>query len=309
MRFDVSELKERQTCKRKWQFSSRNAFHMRSRIPNENLTFGSLFHECLASLYMGGNMDRVIEQGLRECQHNPTQQKILRKMLEGYCENVLPEDLERFQVLDIERSVKFYIPELLVLNSDDTIDEDESVHVCGSIDALVLDRQTKELFGLEHKSAKKLREKVLIIMDEQPRTYYIQLMYEVERMNKEKFKDDTGYMGPYTVGGIYINEVQKLQTKFAHQRTLCRYSQREIDLFWKKLIAVGRSIQKDAHSGEDAIPSPGYMSCQMCDYSEICEVIGFGDCNKEAILEEFAEEFEVREHDHLDEKSERKISG
>lgn len=314
MRFDVSELKELQLCPRRWRFSSRNAFHMRPKVPNENLTFGSLFHECLATLYLGGDLDKVLAQAMRELSYSQTKQKIMDNMLRGYCDNVLPGDLERFQVLDIERSVKFYLPNHIVTQYDPNgliigVDEEKSVHVCGSIDAIVLDRKTHEVFGLEHKSAQKLRSKINIVMDEQPRTYYIQLQLIAQQMTFGKFKDDQGYEGPYEVGGIYINEVQKLQKKFAHQRTLCKYSDAEIDRFMLYLEQTADRLQALSKGQVVPCPTPSYMGCQMCDYSDICEHIGFNLEDKEAIMDEFQEEFEVRTVDHLDEKSERKIEG
>jgi hypothetical protein len=47
----------------------------------------------------------------------------------------------------------------------------------------------------------------------------------------------------------------------------------------------------------------------MCDYSSICTTYGYGELNKALVLEEFVEEFEVRDVDHLDEKAERRIEG
>ena len=52
-------------------------------------------------------------------------------------------------------------------------------------------------------------------------------------------------------------------------------------------------------------PEPSYMKCNLCGFRDVCEHYGYSTPTEEEILSEFAEEIEVREFDHLDEKVER----
>ena len=55
------------------------------------------------------------------------------------------------------------------------------------------------------------------------------------------------------------------------------------------------------------VPSPSYMGCSMCDYKTICETYMYGTLDKDTVIEEFKEEFKVREVDHLEEKEDRSV--
>ena len=50
---DVSEIKEFRHCKRKWQLSSRNSFHLTPCVTPPAFKMGTVFHECLHKLYLG----------------------------------------------------------------------------------------------------------------------------------------------------------------------------------------------------------------------------------------------------------------
>lgn len=308
MRFDVSEMKTVNECGRKWELSSRNAYHMRPKVTNPNLFFGSLFHECLHTLYLGGNIDKVINQAVKECQGDPTQQKVIEAMLRGYYDEVLLHDLEEYKVLDIEHRVDFYLPDFIVFADEigGEIDENESTKVCGSIDMICLRKSDNTIWGFEHKTASKFRPDIYVAMDEQPRVYYIELVQYVNRLNEKAGE------AKYKVGGIYINEVKKVQRKFEYMRRACVYSEVQQAKFMERLNAAAMRIhdmRMGLEHGCGCHMNPGYMSCSMCDYAAICQTYGYADLDKEAILDEFAEEFEVRECDHLDEKTERKIEG
>lgn len=308
MRFDVSEMKTILDCGRKWQLSSRNAFHLRPKVMNPNLFFGSLFHECLHTLYMGGDIDKVVAQAIHECRGDLTQQRTIEAMLRGYATRVLPKDLEKYRVLDIEHSVNFYLPHFIEKNEDGTIDDEKSIRVCGSIDMICADKKTNEVWGFEHKTAAKFRPDVYLIVDEQPRVYYVELCNYVQHLNGDyyaKYKEP----GPYTVGGIYINEVRKVQKSFDYLRRSCTYSAEQIDKFMYQLELAGSRIKYFRENPEACEMHPSYMGCTMCDYSSICSTYGYESLDKIDILDEFAEEYEVREVDHLDEKVERRIEG
>lgn len=302
MRFDVSELKTANECGRKWMYSSRNAMHLRPKVQNDNLFFGSLFHECLHALYLGGNPDKIVEQAVRECQGDITMQKVITAMIRGYATEVLPDDLERYRVIDIEHSVHFTTS---VIDPKDG----KPIEVCGSIDMVCIEKVTNLVWGFEHKTCSKFRPDIYIMLDEQPRTYDIELQKFADALNKEyemKFHEP----GPYKVGGIFINEVKKVQRKFEYKRSKCCYSSIERENFKKKLDRMAAHLL-EMREGNDGLCecSPGYLKCQMCDYASLCLTYRDMEVDLPELLEEFAEEYEVRECDHLDEKVERRIEG
>lgn len=306
MRFDVSELKTLTECSRKWQLSSRNAYHLKPRFINNNLAFGSLFHECLHAMYLGGDIGKIIAQAKRECV-DEVQRRVIENMLTGYYTQVYSKDKKHYQVLDIEHSVNFYVLEMLHID-DLSIDEENSIQVCGSIDMICLDTRDNKIYGFEHKTASKFRPDIYLAVDEQPRTYYIELLKFVNEYNRKHAATNSEFV-PVEIGGIFINEVKKNQRNFEYCRRLCKYSEAEIRKFKHKLQDVGLRIQRLRRGEEEPELEPSYMGCQMCDYQAICQLYGYNDLDKSTVLEEFQEEFEVREVDHLDEKLERRIQG
>lgn len=297
MKFDVSEMKVAQDCSRKWQLSSRNAFHLKPRAPKPNLHFGTVFHECLASLYLGADPDKVVDFGVGECL-DIVQEKVMRNMVEGYIDNILEDDLEEYDVLDIEHSVGFYLPEFFIPGN-----LEESIKVVGSIDMIAVRKADNVVFGFEHKTCAKFRTDLYNMVDEQPRVYFLELLKYVEELNKFYPTEN------FTLGGIFINEVQKVQRKFSHKRTLCNYTPAECAKFYQKLLKAAGRIQALTRGDEQPTCEPGYMTCQMCDYAEICGLYGYEDVEFDVMMEEFAEEFAPRDTDHLDEKLPRGVFG
>ena len=322
MKFDVSEMKTLNECGKKWQLSSRNAFHLKPKTANNNLFFGSLFHECLATMYLGGDLDKIVTQAVKECEGDPPMQRTIEKMLRGYYDEVLREDLDNYIVLDIEKSVNIPLPELQVFNDDGTLDEEKSIRVAGSVDMVALEKETFEIWYFEHKTCSKFRPDVYFVLDEQPRTYFIDLISYVAMMN---LRADEGKLPisfyqvlglevgaplpEFRIGGVYINEVKKLSTKFEYMRRPCKYSDVQVGRFYSTLVKTGQRLKALKEGRTTACASPGYMSCTMCDFASICSTYGYEDVELDELLEEFQEEFEVRTVDHLDEKAERKIEG
>ena len=68
MRVDVSEIKTFKSCRRQWQLSSRNKFHMRPIVTPPQFALGTIFHESLAQLYLGVPYEKVMEMVRREMQ-------------------------------------------------------------------------------------------------------------------------------------------------------------------------------------------------------------------------------------------------
>lgn len=302
MRVDVSEIKCRRECSRKWALSSRNYYHMKPKTESPNLRFGSIFHEGLAGLYLSGGdqskIDATIDRSVQLLEGDIDLQKTMANMLTGYSVNVLPADLERYDVLDIEHKFCFSLPEDLIGPGEEWARE---LEVCGSIDMILLDKQTNCIVGFEHKSCKNFRTEFYNVMDEQPRTYYIALGRYIEKYNKAK---GTSYKN----GGIYVNETRKLKTRFEHSRLdAILYTDEECRKFLEGFKRTAEQIYfaPKQYSSQLPAPEPSYLKCNMCDFRSVCEHYGYRAPAKQDILEEFAEEVEIREFDHLDEKVQR----
>lgn len=310
MRVDVSEIKTYKSCKRKWKLSSRNGFHLRPRVTPKAFHLGTLFHEALHSLYLGVDLEKVMEVIKREKTEDDV---ALLAMVPGYAKEVLPGDLERFKVLDIEHKFAFN-----PCTSDGEI-IDPDLTVCGSIDMIVLEKDTNKIYGFEHKTAKNFRDATFLWMDEQPRVYTFALQLyvnEYNRKQREKYELEIADLEsgkvqmpeepiPATLGGIYINEVRKLLRKFDYQRTLCEYPKDDLDNFMEAFFGVCCACKHSVDTEDVAAPSPSYFGCQMCDFRGVCATYMYSTLDKDEVIEEFQEEFEVREEDHLDEKVER----
>lgn len=298
MKIDVSEVKTFKNCRRQWLFTSRNRYHLRAKAPLSALHTGTLFHEALHALYLGSELNKVMEWVRREMINDGD--TCLLAMIPGYYKNVLEADLERFQVLDIEH--KFEIQPL----------EGVDIQICGSIDMIVLEKATNKIFGFEHKTAKNFRDTSFLWMDEQPRVYTVALQQYVDQLNAKQYEEWTAAGAsaeakptPYRLGGIYINEVKKLLRDFKYQRTLCTYPEEDLQNFFEKFLGTCCAIQHVATSSEDVTPTPSYFSCSICAFRGVCETYMYRNVSKDEILKEFSEEFEERDIDHLDEKVER----
>lgn len=293
MKVDVSEIKSLRSCERKHQFSSRNKFHLVPTVPNPNLFLGTVFHECLHSMYMGtsvGNILKYIENNVKDS----VQYAVLTNMIKKYYEGPFADDMIRYTVVDIERSFQYplYISE----------DTGEVVEVCGSIDMLVIDNDTKMLVGFEHKTAKNFRPDIYDLVDEQPRVYF----WAMQQILKEWHKQGQ-HLDIIGVDCVMINQVKKLQRGFDYKRVECRYPEEDIANFFTGFIRDAQRIQRP----EDlvTVPQPDFMKCQMCDYVSLCMHYGYKKVDMDDLLEEFEGEYKVREQDHLEDKTVRIVTG
>ena len=82
MKVDVSEIKTFKACRRQWQLSSRNRFHMRPIVTPPQFALGTIFHESLAQLYLGVSLDKVMAMVRREMQTD--NDAALLAMIPGY---------------------------------------------------------------------------------------------------------------------------------------------------------------------------------------------------------------------------------
>lgn len=303
MRVDVSEIKSFKGCKRQWQLSSRNRFHLKPKAPQPQLVMGTIFHEALAQLYLGVGLDKVMDMVKREM--DPTTDNCLLAMIPGYYNNVLPDDLDRYQVLDVEHHFEIAptLSDGTLLFPDPEDPTKSRLTICGSIDLVVLDTFTNEIYGFEHKTCKDFRPETYLWMDEQPRVYTWALQEYVKKYN-EKHSNNV----PVTLGGVYMNEVKKLLRQFKHKRTKCTYTESDLDNFMMTFFSHCANCEDYVRTDAFAAPNPDYMSCRMCSFQELCMTYMYSDLDKELILKEFVEEFEERTEDHLDEKAERSTS-
>lgn len=314
MKVDVSEIKTFKACRRQWQLSSRNKFHMRPIVTPPQFALGTIFHESLAQLYLGVPYEKVMEMVRREMQTD--NDAALLAMVPGYYKNVLPGDLDRFKVLDIEHHFEiaprtsdgeYLFPlEPMVDKKTGEVQYDgngnplmvSSLLVCGSIDMIVLDKAQNKIYGFEHKTCKSFRDESYLWMDEQPRVYTWALKEYVEEYNA---KHGTNC----ELGGVYLNEVKKLLRNFQYQRTLCTYTDEDLDNFMQSFFEDCLSCKHAVDSNSYAAPKPSYFNCNMCSFKTICTTYMYANLNKAEVLDEFKEEFVERTEDHLEEKAER----
>lgn len=314
MKVDVSEIKTFKACRRQWQLSSRNRFHMRPIVTPPQLTLGTIFHESLAQLYLGVSLDKVMTMVRREMKTD--NDAALLAMIPGYYSKVLPGDLDRFKVLDIEwhfevppttSDGEYLFPiehkvdkatgEYCYDDNGDPIME-PSLVVCGSIDMVVLDEAEGKIYGFEHKTCKNFRDESFLWMDEQPRVYTWALQYYIRNYNEKHGTD-------YTLGGVYLNEVKKLLRQFQYNRTLCTYTDEDLDHFMQAFFFDCHSCKSAVDNNSYAAPKPSYFNCGMCSFKTICSTYMYAPLSEADVLEEFKEEFVKREEDHLEEKAER----
>lgn len=335
MRVDVSEIKTFKACRRQWQLSSRNRFHMRPIVTPPQFALGTIFHESLAQLYLGVSLDKVMSMVRREMKTD--NDAALLAMIPGYYNKVLPGDLDRFTVLDIEHHFdiapvtsdgEYLFPiehatnpktgELMYDDNGDPVMQ-PSLTICGSIDMIVIDKETNQIYGFEHKTCKNFRDESYLWMDEQPRVYTWALKEYIRNYNEKQLEkwygeclevDRFGGTKPprpelATLGGVYLNEVKKLLRQFQYQRTLCTYTDEELDHFMQAFFTDCTACKHAVDNNSYAAPKPSYFSCGMCSFKTICSTYMYAPLNETEVLEEFKEEFVKREEDHLEEKTER----
>lgn len=315
MKIDVSEIKTFKACRRQWQLSSRNRFHLRPRVTPTQFALGTIFHEALAELYLGVDFDKVMEMVKREI--STDNDAALLAMIPGYYREVLPGDLDRFKVLEIEHHFEiapqtddgtYLFPTEHKVNKETGEYEydadgnpimESSVLIVGSIDMIVLDKEQNKIYGFEHKTCKSFRDPSYLWMDEQPRVYTWALEAYIKAYN-QKHPD-----APATLGGVYLNEVKKLLRQFQYQRTLCEYTKEDMDNFMEAFFNDCTQCKHAVDNNSYAAPKPSYFTCQMCSFNTICSTYMYANLNKDAVLNEFSEEFVERGEDHLEEKAER----
>ena len=314
MKVDVSEIKTFKACRRQWQLSSRNRFHMRPIVTPPQFALGTIFHEALAQLYLGVSLDKVMSMVRREMKTD--NDAALLAMVPGYHNKVLPGDLDRFTVLDIEWHFEvppttsdgeylFPIEHQVDTKTGELCYDDNgdpimvpSLIICGSIDMIVVDKAEGKIYGFEHKTCKNFRDESFLWMDEQPRVYTWALKEYIRNYNEKHGTD-------YILGGVYLNEVKKLLRQFQYQRTLCTYTDEDLDHFMQVFFTDCTACKHAVDNNSCAAPKPSYFSCGMCSFKTICSTYMYAPLNEAEVLEEFKEEFVKRDEDHLEEKTER----
>ncbi len=297
-KIDVSEVKSFRTCKRQWQLSSRNRYHLTPHYTAPALHLGTIFHEALAQLYLGADFDKVMRLVKADMGSDALP---LLSMIPKYYENVLLPDLDNdhWRVLEVEHKFEFPSPI-------------EGVTCTGAIDLIVYEPETNLILGIEHKTCRDFRNRDLIYMDEQPRLYYEALERYIEEHNKEIDKENRDWSfkpGGMELrdhaanGGIIVSETKKLLRDFQYRRTVCKYSDEDREGFWGKWTNDLLEAYTRIRENKPEPPEPSYWACQMCDYRSVCANIGYQALPPSSTLvAEFSHEFKVREKDHLEEK-------
>jgi hypothetical protein len=287
---------------------------MRPIVTPPQFALGTIFHESLAQLYLGVPYEKVMEMVRREMQTD--NDAALLAMIPGYYQKVLPGDLDRYRVLDVEHHFEiapktsdgeYLFPlEPMVDKNTGEVQYDgngnplmvSSLLVCGSIDMIVLDEAQNKIYGFEHKTCKSFRDESYLWMDEQPRVYTWALKEYVAEYNA---KHGTNC----ELGGVYLNEVKKLLRNFQYQRTLCVYTDEDLDNFMQAFFEDCLSCKHAVDTNSYAAPKPSYFTCNMCSFKTICTTYMYANLDKAEVLDEFKEEFVERTEDHLEEKAER----
>ena len=325
---DVSEIKEFRHCKRKWQLSSRNSFHLTPCIPPKAFKLGTVFHECLHKLYLGKDEAEVEKYCTDQLKNDdPKDATMILSMVRGYSRNVIPSD-ERFVPIDIEWHFKFSPFELLddmgyyIAHEMGIADALREITIAGSIDMIALDTETNQIWGFEHKTAKNFRNDIYLWMDEQPRVYYAALKRWVDKFNERTFfqwfdaktKFEAYNPGveysepkpePVTLGGVYINEVRKLVRAFDYKRSPLKYPDDDLRNFMLSFVTSCAECHKMVNNPKlPRNPEPDMMTCMNCQYNTICQTVQYQNVTLDGLLKEFNLEYEVRKEDHLNEKEE-----
>lgn len=267
-------------------------------------------------MYLGVSLDKVMAMVRREMKTD--NDAALLAMIPGYYNKVLPGDLDRFTVLDIEwhfevppttsdgeylfpleHQVDAKTGELCYDDNGDPIMV-PSLIICGSVDMIVVDKAEGKIYGFEHKTCKNFRDESFLWMDEQPRVYTWALQYYIRNYNE---KHGTNY----TLGGVYLNEVKKLLRQFQYQRTLCTYTDEDLDHFMQAFFTDCTACKHAVDNNSYAAPKPSYFNCGMCSFKTICSTYMYAPLDESEVLGEFKEEFVKRDEDHLEEKTERSI--
>ena len=325
MIIDVSEVKEFRHCKRKWQLSSRNSFHLTPCVTPKAFKLGTVFHECLHKLYLGvdeAEVEQYCKEQLKDS--DPKDATMILSMVRGYSRNVMPTD-ERFVPLDIEWHFKYSPYEMLDEAGRDIVgrlgidNQLQDITIAGSIDMIALDTDTNQIWGFEHKTAKNFRNDVYLWMDEQPRVYFAALKLWVAEYNARELKrwkeqveesEKNGCVAPpeppaVTLGGVYINEVRKLIRAFETKRSALRYREDDLRNFLISFVTSCAECHKYANNQFiPRNPEPDMMTCMNCQYNTICQTYQYQNIDLQELLDEFKLEYKVREDDHLNEKQE-----
>ena len=325
---DVSEIKEFRHCKRKWQLSSRNSFHLTPCVTPKAFKLGTVFHECLHKLYLGKSREEVERYCTDQLKDSdPKDATMILSMVRGYARDVIPID-SKFVPMDIEWHFRFSPFDLLddigyyTAHEMGIADALRDVTIAGSIDMIALDTDTNQIWGFEHKTAKNFRNDIYLWMDEQPRVYFAALKLWVMQFNMRRhdawLADKARYEHenpgkryyaaepvPVTLGGVYINEVRKLVRAFEYKRSALRYPDDDLRNFILSFATSCAECHKFVNNPNlPRNPEPDMMTCMNCQFNTICQTYQYQNITLEELLKEFNLEYEVRKEDHLNEKEE-----
>lgn len=224
----TSEVKTYKSCKRQWEFTSRNRMMVKPIITPKALALGTLWHEALASLYSGASYDAVWELVQQEMSPDDL---ALKAMLPQYYDQVLVHDLKNWKVLEVEHKfefptgIKYYdhtkvecqickevfsidifdsftrYPEAIFLDASGKqvvcpnckvnaliFQVDTEVNMTGAIDLIIYDELEDKVFGIEHKTCAKFRDDTFGQMDEQPRVYFEALEHYITKIKHKRDK-------------------------------------------------------------------------------------------------------------------------
>ena len=261
--FSANEIRQYGECPRKRYYASRDCLAIRSSTPSSNLSLGKTVHAMLEHYYTKLN-DLIIANEISvitEDLFNYVDDFILEpdllsiddtkifECIKTYYKPQIIEDLKKFQVVGCEHNFTLHDWPF------------EGVMYHGEIDMIVLDVETNTLYFVEHKTCKDFRPEIYNRFDIQLHVY--------DNYGRKYCKS----MG-YEWGGIILNEIKKAKTDrgFANHRMTYLYSEKEVNDFYNWICrkTLGAVSHDNMHE-----PCNNYMTCKMCEYSDICLKYGY----------------------------------
>lgn len=232
----ISEIKSFNSCERKWKFSGRNALFLRPTTDKAAFRVGRAFHTAMELMYLERDINIDVIANNNDLTEADTE--MLRFQVEQYYENVYLEDKDNMIIIDSE--LKYNIP----LNKD--------VILFGYIDLVYLDKKDNTINILEHKFSRSFRSDFYNKVDEQLKAYELAVRY---------------HYPDYRFGGVHVNEVRKLKTKFDHKRRKYQMSDNQLINFLKNLTDTTERMYT---SDDEVKATPDFMKCDMCEYKDLC---------------------------------------
>lgn len=202
-----------------------------SGMPDAPRTWGDAVHKGFESLYQGASVEESVQNAVENSSisileefgdfHTPS---ALRTLLDEYALSVLPEDLERFEVLHTEQDMQGDLSTTLAW--------------MGKIDLTLREKNTGEVFIFDHKTTGKK----------------VDSSYWTDQFSHDQQMTSYWWLASHLYGddfaGLLINACQTTKTiPFNFSRTVITRDQWQIDEWYSNISALGPAIRSAYESG------------------------------------------------------------